>query len=118
MGFGAGGLAARQQGAAELVDPRPYAIGSIRDTFEAFPHLEKLLPAIGYDEGQVHDLEKSIRQTPCDLVLIATPVDLHRIVKIQQPTCRVTYRLEEIRAPTLAQIIHDLVATEQAPKQG
>ena len=76
MPYGAGVVAARQCGAAQLVDPRPYAVGSIRGTFERFPHLTSLLPAMGYSAMQRHELEETIRMTPCDLVLIATPIDL------------------------------------------
>ncbi len=107
MRFGAGVLAARKFGAAELVDPRPTAIGSLRDTFAEYPHIRNLLPAMGYGDRQTHDLEATIQATDCDLVLIATPVDLRRIIRISQPTCRVTYHLEESGHPALRDLLRD-----------
>jgi predicted GTPase len=95
MSFGAGVLAAKQQGAGELVDPRAYAVGTIRQVFLQYPHIGSLLPAMGYGATQVRELEETINRVPCDVVLVATPVDLGRIVSIKQPTCRVTYCLEE-----------------------
>jgi predicted GTPase len=95
MAYGAGVLAARKYGAAALVDPRPAAVGSLRDTFRANPHLDCLLPAMGYGPEQIHDLERTINGVDCDLVLIATPVDLRRLITINKPTCRVTYEFEE-----------------------
>jgi predicted GTPase len=95
MAYGAGVLAARKYGAAALVDPRPAAVGSLRDTFRANPHLDCLLPAMGYGPEQIHDLEQTINGVDCDLVLIATPVDLRRLITINKPTCRVTYEFEE-----------------------
>ena len=95
LSFGAGVLAANQQGASELVDPRPYAVGTIQQTFAQYPHIGNLLPAMGYGATQIRELEDMIKRVPCDVVLIATPVDLGRIISIKQPTCRVTYRLGE-----------------------
>jgi predicted GTPase len=95
MSFGAGVLAAKQQGAKEFVDPRAYAVGTIQQTFIQYPHIGTVLPALGYGATQVRELEETINRIPCDVVLIATPVDLGRIITIKQPTCRVTYRLEE-----------------------
>ncbi|HLZ35593.1 MAG TPA: cyclic 2,3-diphosphoglycerate synthase [Nitrospira sp.] len=95
MTYGAGVLAAKKYGAAALVDPRPAAVGSLRETFQAYPHLECLLPAMGYGLEQIHDLERTIKGVDCDLVLIATPVDLRRLINIKQPTCRVRYEFEE-----------------------
>lgn len=109
MSFGAGVVAAKQYGAEMLVDPRPFAVGSIRETFEAYPHMETLLPAIGYDESQIRDLGETLRRTPCELVLIATPVDLRRIIRITQPTCRVSYELNEIGSPNLTEILRDSI---------
>ncbi|MGA9640601.1 MAG: cyclic 2,3-diphosphoglycerate synthase [Terriglobales bacterium] len=103
MPYGAGVVAARQCGAAQLVDPRPYAVGSIRGTFERFPHLTSLLPAMGYSAMQRHELEETIRMTPCDLVLIATPIDLASVIKIDRPTLRVTYEVEELTKPGLSE---------------
>jgi predicted GTPase len=116
MAFGAGVLAARQYGAKELVDPRPYAVGSLRETFEAYPHIGRLLPAMGYGSRQIRELEETIRKVPCDLVLIATPVDLRRIIAIRQPTCRVTYELEELGHPTLREVLGPVL--EKAIRHG
>ncbi len=105
MPYGAGVVAARQCGAAELVDPRPYAVGSIRGTYERYPHLTNLLPAMGYNAIQRHGLEETIRRTPCDLVLIATPIDLARVIKLDRPNLRVTYEVEELTKPGLAEML-------------
>ena len=105
MPYGAGVVAARQGGAAELVDPRPYSVGSIRGTYERFPHLTNLLPAMGYSALQRHELEETIRRTPCDLVLIATPIDLARVIKLDKPNLRVTYEVEELTKPGLAEML-------------
>jgi len=110
MPYGAGVVAARQCGAAELVDPRPYAVGSIRSTYDRYRHLTNLLPAMGYSAMQRHELEETIRRTPCDVVLIATPIDLARVIKVDKPNFRVTYEVEELTRPglaeTLAQFAH------------
>jgi len=103
MPYGAGVVAARQCGAADLVDPRPYAVGSIRGTYERYTHLTSLLPAMGYSAMQRHELEETIRRTPCDLVVIATPIDLARVIKIDKPNLRVTYEVEELTKPGLAE---------------
>ncbi len=95
MSFGAGVLAAKQNGAAELVDPRPWAIGEIADTFERYPDTGPLLPAMGYGEAQVRDLEATVNAVDCDLVLVATPIDLTRLIDINQPHIRIGYRLAE-----------------------
>jgi len=105
MKYGAGVLAARKFGAAELVDPRPFLVGSLVDTFETYPDIGRLLPAMGYGGDQVHDLEQTIRNTPCDFVVIGTPIDLRRIVSIDQPALRVGYELEEIGRPNLWDVI-------------
>jgi len=105
MPYGAGVVAARQCGAAELVDPRPYAVGSIRGTYERYRHLTNLLPAMGYSAIQRHELEETISRTPCDLVLIATPIDLARVIKIDRPNLRVTYEVEELTKPGLAELL-------------
>ena len=105
MPYGAGVVAARQCGAAELVDPRPYAVGSIRGTYDRYRHLTNLLPAMGYSVIQRHELEETIRRTPCDLVLIATPIDLARVIKIDRPNLRVTYEVEELTKPGLAEML-------------
>ena len=105
MPYGAGVVAARQGGAAELVDPRPYAVGSIHGTYARYKHLTNLLPAMGYSAMQRHELEETIRRTPCELVLIATPIDLARVIKIDKPNVRVTYEVEELTKPGLAEML-------------
>jgi len=114
MPYGAGVVAARQGGAAELVDPRPYAVGSIRGTFERYQHLTNLLPAMGYSAMQKHELEETIRRTPCDLVLVATPIDLARVIKLDKPNLRVTYEVAELTKPGLAELLATF-ALEHAP---
>src|SRR5690349_6870444 len=105
MCYGAGVVAARQCGAAELVDPRPYAIGSIRGTYERYQHLTSLLPAMGYGAVQRHELEETINRVPCDLVLVATPVNLASILKLNKPSVRVLYEAEELTRPGLVEIL-------------
>ena len=105
MPYGAGVVAARQCGASELVDPRPYAIGSIRWTYEHYPHLTSLLPAMGYSAMQRHELEETINRVPCDLVLVATPIDLAHLIKLNKPSLRVTYEVEDLTHPGLAEIL-------------
>ncbi len=105
MAYGAGIVAARKFGASEIVDPRPYAVGSIVQTFEKYPHTGPLLPAMGYGQRQVEELERTINNTPCDLVIIATPIDLRRVMKINRPTDRVRYELQEIGQPTLSEFL-------------
>ena len=109
MKYGAGVIAARQHGAAEIVDPRAYAVGEIAATFRAYPDTGALLPAMGYGDQQVKDLGATIEATPCDLVLIATPIDLRRVVEIRKPTLRVGYELAEKGEPTLEQILTDFL---------
>jgi predicted GTPase len=105
MPYGAGVVAARQCGAAELVDPRPYAVGSIRGTYERYPHLTSLLPAMGYSAMQRHELEETVNRVDCDLVLIATPIDLAHLIKLNKPSLRVTYEVEDLTRPGLVQIL-------------
>lgn len=105
MPYGAGVVAARQCGAAELVDPRPYAVGSIRGTYEKYPHLTSLLPAMGYSAMQRHELEETINRVSCDLVLVATPIDLARVIKLNKPSLRVTYEVEDLTHPGLLEIL-------------
>jgi predicted GTPase len=111
MKYGAGVIAAREHGAAEIVDPRAYAVGEIAATFRAYPDTGALLPAMGYGDQQVRDLGATIEATPCDLVLIATPIDLRRVVEIRKPTLRVSYELVEKGEPTLKQILTDFLGT-------
>ena len=105
MAFGAGYLAARRYGAAEIVDPRPYAIGSINATFEKYPKTGKVLPAMGYGSKQTKELEETINAADADLVIIGTPIDLNRIVRLNKPTQRVRYELQEIGVPTLEDVL-------------
>lgn len=105
MPYGAGVVAARQSGAAELVDPRPYAVGSIRGTYEKYSHLTSLLPAMGYSPMQCHELEETINRVPCDLVLVATPIDLGHLVKLNKPSLRVTYEVEDLSRPGLTEVL-------------
>ena len=105
MPYGAGIVAANHYGAAKLVDPRPFAVGSIKATFDKFPHLGKLLPAMGYSENQRHELQETIRRVPCDLVLVATPIDLARTIHLDKPSIRVRYEVEEIGEPAITRLI-------------
>jgi predicted GTPase len=109
MAYGAGALAAKEHGAIELVDPRPYAVGSLADTLADFPHLTEVLPAMGYSAGQLADLEETIRRTPCDLVLVGTPIDLTHLIDIDQPTLRVTYSVESAGEPSLETVVGGFV---------
>jgi predicted GTPase len=111
MAYGAGTIAAWEYGAAEIVDPRSYAVGSIAETFRAYPAIGPLLPAMGYSTAQVRDLEATIRRVPCDAVVIGTPIDLRRIVTIDQPSVRVTYDLVEQTHPDLGTILADVLET-------
>lgn len=117
MKLGAGTVAAMKYGAAELVDPRPYLKGSLVDTFKKYPNIGTLLPAMGYGDKQVKDLEKTIAKTPCDAVVIATPIDLQRFVKINKPCVKVGYELQEIGKPTLEEILKDFVAKHKLDKK-
>jgi len=107
MTYGAGIVAARRFGAAEIIDPRPFAAGTIKETFEKYPGTGPLLPAMGYGEQQIRDLEETIRRVPCDLVISATPIDLMRVAKIYHPTQRVRYELQVIGQPTLEDILKE-----------
>jgi len=105
MAFGAGYVAARRFGAAEIVDPRPFAVNSIKATYEKYPRTGPILPAMGYGEAQTRDLEATINRSEVDLVLIGTPIDLKRIIKINKPAQRVRYELQEIGQPTLEDVL-------------
>jgi predicted GTPase len=109
MKLGAGTVAAMKMGASSLIDPRPYAVGKIKDTFNTYPGIGTLLPAMGYGKQQVTDLERTINATPCDVVVIGTPIDLSRIIKINKPVVRVTYELQEIGLPNLQQVLDEFV---------
>src|SRR5262245_17828141 len=105
MTYGAAVLAAEAHGAAELVDPRPFAVGSIANTFEEYPHVGRLLPAMGYGRGQMEELRETIARSDADLILIGMPIVLRRFIELDKPSLRVTYRLEEIGEPTLASVL-------------
>jgi predicted GTPase len=105
MGYGAGVIAARRAGAAALVDPRPWAVGSIRDTYDRYPHIGALLPAMGYSRIQREELALTINSSDADVVLIATPIDLRKVCDIAKPAVRATYELEEVSSPTLAEVL-------------
>lgn len=109
MKLGAGVVAARKFGAAEMVDPRPYTVGKLSETFEIYPNIGTLLPAMGYGEQQLKDLETTINNTDCDSVVIGTPIDLNRIINIKKPNTRVYYDLQEIGNPNLGEVIDDFV---------
>jgi predicted GTPase len=117
MTLGAGVIGAQRAGAT-LVDPRPYAVGSLRDTFVKFPHVGALLPAMGYSEKQLADLQETIRRTPCDFVLIATPIDLRHLIAIGQESLRVTYEVAERGKLTLADVMRRFVTKEVEVKVG
>ena len=110
MAYGAGVVAACQFQAGAQVDPRPYAVGSIEETFRRFPHLKGLLPAMGYNDTQRHELEETINRTPADLVLVATPVDLARVLHLNKPSLRVNYEIEERTRPNLAEVLKEFTA--------
>lgn len=112
MSYGAGVVAARRYGAEEIVDPRPYVTRSIAEAFQKYPHIGAVLPAMGYGEKQIRDLEETINTVDCDLVLIATPIDLGRLLKINKPFVRVRYELEELSRPGLAELIAQRVLRE------
>jgi predicted GTPase len=105
MKIGAGTVAARRFGASEIVDPRPCAVGKLAETFKTYPNIGKLLPAMGYGKEQMTDLAATIANTPCDVVVIATPIDLNRVVNIDKPNTRVDYALQEIGKPDLGDVI-------------
>lgn len=105
MAYGAGAIGARKYGASELIDPRPYAVGSIKDTFAKYDHLSYILPAMGYSKTQLEELEATIAGVDADVVVIGTPIDLSRVIKIKQPTVRVRYELQEIGEPNLADLL-------------
>lgn len=109
MRYGAGWVAAKKYGAAEIIDPRPYAVGSIIDTYKKYNHLDQILPAMGYGEKQMKELEETINNADADLVIIGTPIDLRRVIKINKPAVRVRYELQEIGEPTLEQVIDEFL---------
>jgi predicted GTPase len=109
MTYGAGWFAAEQAGAAEIVDATPYAVGTIKATYEKYPNARKILPAMGYGEHQIRELEATINATPADVVVEGTPIDLSRILKVNKPVANVTYELEELEPGVLAELVKALV---------
>ena len=113
MKIGAGTVAAQKFGAAGFVDPRPFTVGKLKETFEKYPNIGVLLPAMGYGEQQLKDLETTINNTECDSVVIGTPIDLGRIIKINKPSTRVYYELQEIGRPNLGGVLDDFVKEQK-----
>jgi len=115
MKYGAGTIAARQYGARELVDPRPYTVGSISETFKSYPYIGTLLPAMGYGKQQLKDLEATVNKVDCDAVVIGTPINLSRIIDIKKPNTRASYELREIGMPKLGEILSKFVKMHDLP---
>lgn len=109
MSYGAAVIASKKHGASEIVDPRPYAVGTIKEVFAKYKHLGAVLPAMGYSSKQILELEQTIAKTPCDLVVIGTPVDLRTIMKIDKPAVKIRYELDEITHPNLTEILAPIV---------
>jgi predicted GTPase len=105
MEYGAGWFAAKQAGASEIVDARPYAVGSIKETYAKFPNAAKILPAMGYGEQQVRELEETINATDADVVVEGTPIDLKRIIKVNKPIANVRYELEEVEPGVIEEMV-------------
>jgi predicted GTPase len=116
MKIGAGTVAAQKFGCASMIDPRPYTVGKMTETFEFYPNIGTLLPAMGYGAQQLKDLETTINNTVCDAVVIGTPIDLNRIIKINKPNTRVYYDLQEIGYPDLVGVVDDFVAKHNLKK--
>ncbi|HET9507637.1 MAG TPA: cyclic 2,3-diphosphoglycerate synthase [Gaiellaceae bacterium] len=114
MPFGAGLVAARNAGAAKIVDPRPYAVGSLQDVFAKWPQLTNVLPAMGYSDEQLHDLEETINAVDCDVVVTGTPIDLTRLITSRHPIRHVRYRLEEVGRPTIADVLEPILEQARA----
>jgi len=114
MKIGAGIVAARRFGAAEIIDPRPYAVGKLAETYKIYPNIGKLLPAMGYGEEQIKDLAATIERADCDSVIIATPIDLNRIIKISKPNTRVEYSLQEIGKPDMNDVLSGIIGKIKA----
>jgi predicted GTPase len=105
---GVGALAARKYGAKELIDPRPFAVGSIKRTYEKYPHLGQVLPAMGYGEKQIKELEQTIAAIDCDSLIYGTPIDLKRIMNVPKPAVRLRYEIRETTKPTLDEILSSM----------
>jgi predicted GTPase len=109
MPYGAAVIIAKNLGASEIVDPRPYAVGSIKEAYKKYPHLGALLPALGYGEKQVAELKETIDRIPCDVVVLGTPIDLRRVITIKQPTVRAKYELKVLGPVSLEQILQEFL---------
>ena len=116
MGYGAGYLAAKQCGAAEIVDPRPYAVGSLKTTFDKWAHLGPILPAMGYSEKQCHELQETIANADVDTVVVGTPIDLAKVIDIKQPSTRIHYDLAEKSGPSLVDLLQPIIKAAKAGK--
>jgi predicted GTPase len=116
MPYGAGTIMARKAGASAIVDPRPYAVGSIKETYAKYPHLTAILPAMGYGGKQVAELKETINRTPCDVVVIGTPIDLRRVMNIDKPTVRVKYELQVLGPVSLEQILEEFLSKRAQTK--
>jgi predicted GTPase len=113
MAYGAGALAAERY-RAQIIDPRPFAVGTIRDTYAAYPHLTRVLPAMGYKGEQIRELEETLRRADADVVVIGTPVDLRHVLRLNKPAVRVTYELQELTTPTLTELIEAWLSSRSA----
>lgn len=113
MKLGAGTLAAEKFGANQVVDPRPYLVGQLKDTFRIYPDIGTLLPAMGYGDGQLHDLEETINNCDCDAVIIGTPIDLNRVINIRKPSTRVYYELQSIGKPSLEDVVEEFLMKQE-----
>jgi predicted GTPase len=109
MSYGAGIIAAEKLEPSEIIDPRPYAVGTIKDTFAKYGHLSKLLPAMGYGKTQIEELEETINSSPAEVVIIGTPIDLRRVMSLKKPAVRVRYELEEIGTPQMKEMLEKLL---------
>jgi predicted GTPase len=109
MAFGAGTVAARNAGASEIIDPRPWAVGSIAEIYDRFPHIGHVLPAMGYGDEQLRELEETINAIPCDVVVTGTPIDLGRLIHSRHPIMHATYELREVGEPTLADVLEPVL---------
>jgi predicted GTPase len=109
MPFGAATIAAEKYGAKEIVDPKPFAVGSIKETYKQYPHLGKVLPAVGYSEKQIADLKATTDATPCDVIIVGTPVDLGRIIRLNKPVVRVRYELQVLGPVSLEKILDNFL---------
>jgi predicted GTPase len=115
MSYGAGFIAAQRWNAGSIVDPKPHAMGLMADTLEKYPHIHQVLPAMGYSPRQIKDLETTINNCDCDLVMFATPIDLPELIDINKPTLRIRYEYEDKQDPTLAQVLEKRLQAVSPP---